>query len=134
MADITYGGVIPNKGVNLTCVGTTKLSVNDWVEVGAAYEVDLPVARGSYSIIGYVIVANSAAGENVTVATRASSVETFKAADTIVAGDPVVVNTAGKVSAYDSTSSPGSADTCCMIVGVALTAAVVDGSLDVLVF
>jgi hypothetical protein len=134
MADITYNGVIPNKGVNLTCIGTTVLSVNDWVEVTAAYEVDLPTSRGSYSIIGYVIVANSVAGEDVTVATRGNSVETFVAADTIAAGDPVVINTSGEVSAYDPSASPGSADTCCMIIGVALTAAVVTGSLDVLVF
>jgi hypothetical protein len=131
MASITYGGAVPNKGVNLTCVGNTQLDVGDFVEIMGAYEVDLPTARASLSIAGYIIVANAAAGEDVTVASRFNSVETFTAGGIIAAGNPVVIGTNGRVYAYDPSSSPGSADDCCAIIGIALTAAAAAGSLDV---
>lgn len=133
MASIEHGGVIPNKGVNLTCVGTTLLSVGDWVEVVDEYEVDIPTTRGSLSVVGYIIVANSAIGEDVTVAGRGNSVEEFTAGGAIDAGDPVVINDEGEVVAYDPTSSPGSGDSCCSIVGIALTSAADGSELDVMV-
>lgn len=134
MTTTTYGGVVPNKGVNLTCIGTSLLAVGDWVEVVAAYVVDIPTTRGSLSVAGFVLVTNKAVGGDVTVSSRFKAVDTFAAADVIAAGDPVVVDTDGAVSAYDPLSSPGSGDSCCSIVGIALTAAIAGGSLDVGIF
>lgn len=131
MSTITYGGVVPNKGVNLTCIGNTLLSVGDWVEVMGAYEVDIPTARGSLSIAGFVLVANTVAGGDVTVSSRFKAVDTFTAGGVIAAGDPVVVDLDGDLVAYDPLSSPGSEDSCCAIVGIALTAAIAGGLLDV---
>jgi hypothetical protein len=131
MTTTTYGGVVPNKGVNLTCIGRALLAVNDWVEVVANYEVDIPATRGSLSIAGFVLVANKAAGGDITVSSRFKAVDTFVAADAIVAGDPVVITDTGKVSAYNPLSSPGAMDSCCSIVGIALTEANVGGKLDV---
>jgi len=133
MATVTYGGAIPNKGVNLTMVGDSVLAVNDWVYISGAYACDKPAARGDYGIIGYVIVANSAIGGDVTVATMGNSVETFVAGGTIAAGDALVASTDGKLYAYDPTSSPGAADNCCSIIGWALTAASAAGSFDALI-
>jgi len=134
MADTTSGGTIINDALTLTCIGRTILAVGTWVEVVGDYEVDLPSARGSLSVLGFVIVGNKNAGEDVSVMTDGDCVYPFPAADIIDAGNPVVIDANGKVSAYDPSSSPGHADNCCNIAGLALTSAAQAGQLiDVVV-
>jgi len=121
MATVTKGGVIPNKGVNLTCIGEGVLPVGTWVEITDPYYVELNDTRGDFSALGYIIVGNKVSGEDVTVATRFKLVDTFVMGMATNAGDPVVVGDDGKLWPYSPSASPGYADDCCMIVGIALT-------------
>jgi len=134
MANVTSGGVIPNKGVNITCIGHSVLAVGTWVCITDPYHVSLPDARGDLSICGYVIVANKTAGDDVTVASRFQLVDTFTVGAAVSAGDPVVAGTDGKLYPYDPSSSPGSADSCCSILGIALTDAAAAIGADVGIF
>jgi hypothetical protein len=134
MAHVTYGGVVSNKGVNLTCVGHTVLAVGTWVCITDPYHVELPDSRGDLGVCGYILVANKNAGDDVTVASRFQLVETFTMGGAVNAGDPVVAGTNGKLYAYDPSSSPGSADSCCSILGIALTDAGAAGLADVGIF
>lgn len=134
MTYASYGGVVPNKGVNLTCIGHAVYTVGTWVAITDPYHVELPDSRGDLSICGYVLVANSVAGGDVTISSRFKCVDTFTMGGAVVAGDPVVVGTDGKLYAYDPSSSPGNADSCCSIVGLALTDASAGGLADVGIF
>jgi hypothetical protein len=134
VANVTYGGVIPNKGVNLTCIGHAILTVGQWVCITDPYHVQIPDARGDLSVIGYVLVANKAAGDDVTVATRFQLVDTFTMGAAVNAGDPVVAGADGKLYPYDPSASPGPADSCCSILGIALTDAVASAPADVGIF
>ncbi len=134
MANTNYGGVIPNKGVNLTCIGHAVYAIGTWVALTDPYHVELPAARGDLNIIGYVVVGNANAGDDVTVATRFQEVQTFTAGEAMSAGDALVAGTDGSLYVYDPTSSPGDGDSCCSIVGIALTDASADASVDVGIF
>lgn len=134
MANTNSGGVIPNKGVNLTCIGHAVYDVGTWVAITGPYYVELPDIRGDLSVAGYVLVANKSAGEDVTVASRFQLVDTFIMGGAVEAGDPVVAGSDGKLYAYDPTSSPGTMDDCCSIIGIALTDASAGVGADVGIF
>ena len=134
MANVTSGGVVPNKGVNITCIGHGVLTVGQWVCITDPYHVQLPDARGDLSTIGYVLVGNKVTGEDVTVATRFKCVDTFLMGLAVSAGDPVVVGTNGKLYPYSPSASPGFSDSCCSIVGIALTDAAAAVGCDVGIF
>jgi len=134
MASVTKGGVIPNKGVNLTCIARAVYAVGTWVAVTDPYFVELPDIRGDLSVVGYVLVGNKNAGDDVTIASRFQLVDTFTMGGAVDAGDPVVAGSDGKLYAYDPASSPGAMDDCCSILGIALTDASAGAGADVGIF
>lgn len=134
MADVTYGGVIPNKGVNLTAIGADKMVKGTWVEISGPYQVSIPMTRGSLSICGYVLIGNDKAGGDVTIASKFTCIDTFAIAEDVEAGDPIVVGDNGVLYVFDSVSSPGSGDDASSIVGIALTNATAGGAADIGLF
>jgi hypothetical protein len=131
MANTSYGAEISGTDPQLTCYADAVLSVGQPVEIVGNYKVAVPVAQASINVIGYVKVANKAAAGDLTVCARGNSVKTVTACASGVSVGAVVVNADGTYRNYDA-SYPGGGDTCCAVVGIALTSASGGGLFDML--
>ena len=131
MANTGYGGEISGSGPQLTCYADALVTVGQPVEITDDYKVAVPVAQASLNVIGYVKVANTVAGGDLTVAARGNSVKAVTACVAGVTVGPVVVNADGTYRNYDA-AYVGGGDSPCSKVGVALTAAAGGGLFDML--
>lgn len=118
MANTNTGGVISG-GVQLTCYADAELSPYQPVEIVDDYKVAVPTTQASLNVIGVVGTANTAAGRDLSVSARGTKVITGQSAAALAVG-AVVVNADGKFRNYNA-SYPGGGDSCCAIVGWALT-------------
>ena len=131
MANTSYGGEISGSGPQLTCYADAVLTVGQPVEIVDNYKVAVPTSQASLNVVGYVKVANTAAGKDLTVAARGNSVKTVTACAAGVSVGAVVVNADGTYRNFDA-SYPGGGDSAGAIVGIALTEASGSGSFDML--
>jgi hypothetical protein len=131
MASTGPGLEISGTGPQLTAYADAVLSVGDPVEIVDDYKVAVPTSQASENVVGFVKVANTAAGGDLTVTARGNAVKKVTACAAGVSVGAVVVNADGTYRNYDA-SYPGGGDTCCAVVGIALCAAAGGGYFDLL--
>ena len=99
MATLTAGGRIAG-GVVITVYSDAKIAAGLGVELAGPYKVKVPASAGSNKVIGQVVKAARADGEDMAIECRGKAVQVMKSGAALATCGPVVLDAAGKPIAY----------------------------------